>query len=432
MGDGSPTGGGVADSTVGGTGGASATGAGSVTGSSDTSSGDSGDSNDTSASDSADSGDPPSGDLLVHLSAFEAGDGLQTIDGVGFEPVAVLFWISDLEMPGTTTAARLGRGWTDGDNDGAASTAWQPSGNAVASRLVDDACITLTDESGTVLAEAATESFNADGFTLNWSDGGNGRRVWFLALGGGVSARVGERVLVNATEDFSGLGFEPTAVLIASHEVTVGFGTDDRGGHGLGVGVMGASHSSAHRERDNGNGSSGLENGPCLVTADDNPLLEESYELESTDADGFTLARGSGTDELVTTYIALGGVVAAAGTETQPALAGAQVVSGLGFTPRALLFDGGDKTAPWESEPEIVHGVAIAGARGSIWMGRNQTSSGLDAREDAVLVSRTAGQGGPDAVADLQGIDGDGFTLDWQVSDGVPRVVGWFAVGASR
>ena len=406
-----------------GSGGGSATGADSSPGTSDTS--------DTSeTSETADTGQPPpEGELLVHLSGFEAGDGMQAIDGVGFEPVAVLFWITDLTAPGTTTAARIGRGWTDGVNDGAAATAWQAGGNAVASRLVDDACITLVDESGSLLAEAAIASFDPDGFTVSWSTDGGGRRVWFLALGGGVSAAVGERVLVNGTESFDGLGFEPTAVLMASHEVTVGFGTDDRGGHGVGIGVMGSSHSSAHRERDNGVGSSGLEDGPCLVVADDSPLLEEAYVLESTDADGFTLARASGTDELVSTFIALGGVAAAAGTETQPVFAGAQDVAGLGFTPRAVLFDGGDKTVAWEAEPEIVHGVGIAGARGSIWMGRLSTTSGLDAREDAVLVSRTAGAASPDAVADLEAFGGDGFTLDWETSDGIPRVLGWLAIG---
>ena len=116
-----------------------------------------------------------------------AGTGSQQITTTGFQPKAVLFWITDRTSVGNGTFARFGRGWTDGTLMGAAATAWDDGSasgsNNSRTRLVNTACITLINETGTVLAEATIASFNTDGFTINWGMAGGSRLVIWRWVG---------------------------------------------------------------------------------------------------------------------------------------------------------------------------------------------------------------------------------------------------------
>ena len=47
-----------------------------------------------------------------------AGTGSQQITTTGFQPKAVLLWITDRTAVGNGAVARFGRGWTDGTRDG--------------------------------------------------------------------------------------------------------------------------------------------------------------------------------------------------------------------------------------------------------------------------------------------------------------------------
>ena len=54
-----------------------------------------------------------------------------------------------------------------------------------------------------------------------------------------------------------------------------------------------------------------------------------------------------------------------------PTSTGAQSITGLGFTPEVVMFDGGDKaTNGWEMGIELVHGMATSAAsQMSVWGG---------------------------------------------------------------
>ena len=377
-------------------------------------------------------------ELLAKVETFTAiaGTGNQIISTTGFQPKAVLFWITDLTSVGNVANSRFGRGWTDGTNQGAAATAWADGSNTTWGSMLTDSTILLIDEAGASLAKASIVSLNADGFTINWTIGGGSRLVTYLALGGPglTDVEVGSKTLdaLNATEPVTGLGFQPDGVLaFGARDDGLDFGTTQQG-HAFGVAVSTTSrHSSSHRERNDGFGFSGYRDNEFLAPADDTSLPEAEWDLQSFDADGFTLVADV-SEDVVMSYLALKGANIAEGILTQPTAAGDQSVTSLSFTPSVVMFDGGDKptTSGFESQPEVVHGVATSPSeRSAIWTGRIGTASDTDLSTSAVIRSLTSGTPTLDAEADFVSMNADGFTINWSTPDATQRKIGWVALG---
>lgn len=394
-----------------------------------------------SADGGSSTGDPEPSPILAHFDTFSApmNAGIASVGGVGFEPKAVLFWITDHAGEGVLDGAILGRGWTDGTHDGAVATAWAHGSSATRGRWIDDACVTLVDPMADLLAdplaEASIEGFDDDGFSLNWSVPGQGRQVAFLALGGPIEARVGNEVFSLDSEPIKGVGFMPDVVLFAGVETVLSPGTEDRGGHGFGVGLAeGPDHGSAHLEQDSDAGRSGLSQGTALITADPMSDPNDSFELAGVDADGFTLDRQMGSNAIGSTWLALRGLDVSAGVITQPDALGLLPVR-VGFDPVVVMFDGGDKASGWYAEPELVHGVAVpGGSQGALWMGRFGTSTRSIWNLERALTSHDADDPGTAwAQASVSATDATGFTLNWTtVADDTARQIGWLALGSLR
>ncbi len=374
--------------------------------------------------------------LLAKTSTFNSpvGTGNQSVSGVGFQPKAVLFWITNRNSPGASPGALFGRGWTDGANQAAAATIWQDGSDTTAGRQVNDKSILLVNVDGTVRTDAAIVSLDADGFTLNWTTAGGNRLVSYLALGGAAltNVKVGSQLLSvsNATESITGVGFQPDSILLFGARGTA-FGATQEG-HAFGVAASTTSrHSSAHRERDTtGNGTSGYRDNRALVGADDTTTPEAEWDIQSFDADGFTLS-GSPSENMVMSYLALKGISVAEGILTQPTSTGNQSVTGLSFQPSVVLFDGGDKTtvSGFENEPEMVHGVATSSTeRSAIWIGRNSTAADTSFSTSTVIRSAIAGPPSLNASADFVSMNSDGFTINWS-ADASQERIGWVALG---
>ena len=409
----------------------------------------------------------PSEPLFAKIGTFTAnsGTGSQAVSGVGFQPEAVLFWITNRTATGSGAPARFGRGWTDGTNQSAMAVAlsdnlsvdYQISGIARS-----DSCIVLIDDNGdsaTILARATITSLNSDGFTINWAVAGGSRIVAYLALGGPglTNVNVGnvQRAMADGSGNFSitGVGFQPDVVLLMGKESWVGFGNPEanRTQFGFGVGISSTNrHTVGFRQRyqrgtyDN-YGASGLTTDYVLAPADDDPASPElAYDLVSMDSDGFTLSYdiypGDDRYKLIQ-YLALKGTQVARGTITQPTSTGNQSVTGLSFRPSVVLFDGGDKvgtTTPYVGpDAEYVTGAATVPAqRFGIWMGNGAvdqatTISDTDLSTSAVIRSLTAGTPTVNATADLYSMNSDGFTLNWTSVDSTQRNIGWIALGTA-
>ena len=354
-------------------------------------------------------------------------EGAKAIE-VGFEPDLVMLWATDQSDPGLGNNAAFGRGWANGQRQAAVATAWRAGGNSVQARLIDDGCFTLVHHDGNLLAQASLSSLDANGFTLDWSRARPDLRVSFLALRGEtMTTSIGTALLSGSETNVPvELGFEPTLLLTFGVEDGFDFGNIDWGGHGFAVSVAGStSHGSAHRERGNGNGSSGVEPDVAVLGADDHPRpgLTMTASFEPT---GFNLEWGSEVDAVALSYLAIAGISAQAGVLTQPTKPGAQSIP-TAFRPRVILFDGGDKVG-WQSEPEMVHGIATPDSQKAFWFGRDGTAVQMGNEGNRVILSQTAGAD-LDAQARVAFIGAAGFDLDWLSADDQARDVGWLVLG---
>ncbi|MFX1555401.1 MAG: hypothetical protein ACFFBV_15865, partial [Promethearchaeota archaeon] len=387
--------------------------------------------------------------LLTKVDTFAAnsGTGNQSVSDVGFQPKAVFFWITDRTSAGSSGYARFGRGWTDGTNMGAVATAWDDSSGSSTTlvRVVDTKCITLINQSGTLLAEASIVSLDSNGFTINWSTAGGSRLVTYLALGGNGLTNVKVGSFSYPQQDnysVTDVGFQPDTVLFMGAQGISSGSTmntnESRGGHGFGIALSSTdTHSDAHRWRDGSTGaassSSGLDTSYCLVFADDDPAGPElAIEFVSMDSGGFSLTRddslGNNEDQPPVVYLAMKGMDVDRGVLTQPTSTGNQSVADLSFEPSIVLFDGGDKatTNGFEADAEMVAGVATSSsARASFWIGCDSDSSpypsDTDLSSSAVIRSLTAGTPSLNAQADFVSMNSDGFTINWTTADSTQR-----------
>ena len=129
--------------------------------------------------------------LSVKVGSFNKDTGgapdAQSVTGVGFEPSAVLMF-SHQRVHATTSAAgvRLGFGGSDGTNR--RSIAMQSEHNNTTSQAneitkTDKVFIVCNNDTPAIDAEADLSSFDADGFTLNWTTNhAEATEILYLAL----------------------------------------------------------------------------------------------------------------------------------------------------------------------------------------------------------------------------------------------------------
>jgi hypothetical protein len=407
------------------------------------------------------------------LNTFIAGSGTQQVNGVGFQPTAVMFWITELTAQGTSSHSRVGQGWAayDGSSygEGAVATAFEDGGTDRRDRVVDTACITLIDHNENIRCEASIDSFHSDGFTIDWgSTDGGGRRVIYIALGGDAltNAKAGGFLYgsgwIGDTKTIT-VGFQPDVVFLAGVEDPPGFGTTTRGVNGFGIAISTSKRqSSSHRARDvydyleTYSSSSGITEQLALAFADDSNQPELGYDLDAMLSDGFRLiidqgdvAPDPGWHDGGVIYLALKGISADCGKLNQPTTTGYQTISGLSFQPTVVLFHGGDKDAedndppPW-SEPdeagfaqnaEVIIGVAEGTDPiddRSIWSGT--ISHDINYPSDTALYTDAIRSYEPgtltlEARAAMNAMLADGFRLNWLTVDSTARRIGWIALG---
>ena len=114
---------------------------------------------------------------------------------------------------------------------------------------------------------------------------------------------------------------------------------------------------------------------------------------------------------------------------------GNQAYTGVGFTPKAILFWGVNSTADgYAANSHFFFGAAISGADRSIALGADDavatTNTGRKWSSDAINIA-TGGTPTIDAVATIVSMDVDGFTLNWTDTATSGWVVHYLAIGGS-
>lgn len=383
--------------------------------------------------------------------------GNQAITGVGFVPKALLIW-------GQSTAGAPPEFadftfWNFGMSDGTTSIAF-------CGISADNAATTDTNRShnegqiievigsaGVLEVRASLSSFDADGFTLNYTAIAGvapARYCVYVAIGGSdVDAKVG--VFDNPisatpfTQSITGVGFTPSCILFApcintgtssnldasTQEPAIGWTDGTR--NGFSAVHSGDGHGFAiTSRRQKTTGCIGL-----LTTA----TLAWEAELDSFDADGFTvnwIIRTSATAAGIY-YLALAGVNAYAGTITQPTSTGTQAITGVGFQPSAVLFQSVCGTANGAAQNHNRHvlGASDGSAHLAAWQGDQDSADPTIAARyftnaKCIAMATEAATGSSstlDAAADVDSLDADGFTLDWTTADATARQVLFLALG---
>jgi hypothetical protein len=175
--------------------------------------------------------------------------GSQAYTGIGFQPKVILFWGTLATADGAVTPGSNWAGvacdnagtiqqWSIayGGNHAAASTN-EASYTSVTSAITiwPSGLSTATSMTG----QAAVTAFGVDGFTLNWTDLAPAAYViHYLAIGGTdiTDCAAGSTLSASAAgnQDFTtGIGFQPSFVLMANHQGNAGVRT--AGGINLGM-----------------------------------------------------------------------------------------------------------------------------------------------------------------------------------------------------
>lgn len=286
---------------------------------------------------------------------------------------------------------------------------------------------------------------NADGFSINWlTVQASQYEFFYLALGGAeLSAFVGTVNTGTGAGTFSrtGVGFQPNLNL---------FFWDSNSTNSDGVGLT---NTIAIAKSSSNGFLSGYREGDALL-----PTVEKSAQLAdrvavtvgaaaiterisfvSNDSDGFTLnkvdapsfSKGIG-------FISLSGLSSALSTFSQKTSTGSQSVTGIPFTPKALLTltDGLASSASVQANAQVALGCALSSSnrRAAAACGSdNQIVTSLAGRRSTEAAAITIlSDGTPTVVAEADFTSFDilsGYTINWGTADATAREIISLALG---
>ena len=234
--------------------------------------------------------------VFIKEFTSSTGTGNQALTGVGFQPDAALF-ITQGQTSALTTGTfaipsfgfctRAASAAVGLRMENATTNAFQTS----RTNKVITSPLNATDNN----YEASLVSFDSDGFTINWSTAAaSARYIWALCLKGGAY-KVGAitQKTSTGTQATTGVGFQPTGLLMMSNgttsvgvttggELSIGAGDSATSRFSTWFGITHASNPSA----------ADMDNAADMILEQmtaGTPTTESSADLDSLDADGFTL-----------------------------------------------------------------------------------------------------------------------------------------------
>lgn len=348
-----------------------------------------------------------------------------------------------------SSSERFAIGFVSNDN-AATSTA-----NAWRTR---SACFVQRNAANTVLISADFVSWDADGFTLNWTTAADQRSIIATVISGtDVSAAIGDSQCPAATgnQSVTGLAFQPNALLIAdaflsssaAAKATSSFprfqiGFCDSAGNSF------AWCGSTNDGLATSDTMSCQSTSACSVgTATSSGALDRRATWVSYNSDGFTL-NWTTLDAAVGVssryyYLALSVPMVKVGNTPQRTSTGTTQISGLGFQPRGMLFGGDQSTSTngGSVNNRIFFGAASGTAAGDQAVVSSGDADGL--ADTDTSNTHTAGKAvrmideahsSPTTLsqASVSATDSDSFTLNWDTVDATARLVGYMAFGSAE
>jgi hypothetical protein len=237
-------------------------------------------------------------DVAIGTITVPASTGNDATTGVGFQPDSALFFANGEAINTDTNDNTLGFGFAVSTSQRGWSGIAAPRNQAtsIAKRFqVTDACIGYMDhDAASIDVEADFVSWDADGFTLNYSAVHSGDAIIYVAFKGGQYA-VGDVTTQTGTGTWAetGVGFEPSAGIFSSFQNAASGSIVDGAKTSVGFAssasdmfVAGGVIEDAQAAAD-----SDQYQDDALVYAsyDFTQTLTGSADLDSWDSDGFTL-----------------------------------------------------------------------------------------------------------------------------------------------
>lgn len=392
--------------------------------------------------------------MLTKAGTFDAAivTGNQVVPGIGFTPKAlILYGVGATDPDVFNTAAFIeGLGFTTGPTNSYAQTAVASASSSTGAYRRVEACafIQANVSATAIIRRADLASFDADGFTLNWTialTNGAHDTIHYLALGGddltGAKAVNWQMPTVTGINAVTGAGFMPDMVMHAHAGGVTTVGGNASTAAALGLGAMTAtdqwasgfftSSTSAHARNQ--------ESDKCLTLINSAGTITAQARFASMDADGFSTSFGiAATAAFQVISLCLKGGKYKAGRilKSTAAAPASQPVTGVGFAPGALLLAGVQdisRAAPLSSGG-VAYGLGASDGTsewGAALYGAATATRTNISKTTKVYEKVNNGSKVIDAEADLASMDADGFTLDWTTNDAVETSILYLAIGST-
>lgn len=376
-----------------------------------------------------------------------SASGNNAVTGVGFTPKAIVFLWTD-PGNGSNVNTTHGFGCTSGTSaQWALFTATNDNFAPPAgfSSAWPDKCMGRTNGI-TVDWTATLASFDADGFTINFSSNPS-FTYFYMAFGGSdiTNAKAGVIDVTTAAgnQAVTGVGFQPSALFVGAlgqNDFDTGASVNN-GNDIINVGFATStdSYASLYEDLDTSpfQTITGSKTGSVSLLGDSSNAFLRNLGVASLDGDGFTFSKSTPPAVQSTHgYLALRGGRWKAGSETsKTSTPGTRATTGVGFQPRGLFFAGGLRATS----------AVLNNAAQHCWGGYDGTSAASisSSSDDNVGTSNCASQGSTTnclqlvnssnsasvVVAAGSTLDPDGFTLNWTTVDATSREFGYLAVG---
>lgn len=371
--------------------------------------------------------------------------GNESFTGIGFQPIAVFLWCSTTSTTADTYAAsaRLSMGAATSPSQRFYHAAWM-DGNVSPSNCQRDSGSTKCLHNVDASADLDLVSFDTDGFTFNKSASWGTCPVNYIALRGISAAKAGSFNLATSTgaQTVTDPGFKPDVVLFTWGRNGTGSQADN-GAIGIGAtdGVNQWANNVAWQDNSTSHDDAVAWSTDGCIQGGTQVAQEFKASITSFDNNGFTLNVSDAADAGSTLigYLALKDVRANVGSDSQKTTTGTQAKTGIGFTPKMLLFAGTQQTTTGYTtavDGDAMVGATDASANKAIWIGdvrtKNNTWSSRWLASAKTVVHRHdtgTGSASTDAEASLSSLDADGYTLNWSTADGTARQFGYLALG---
>lgn len=371
---------------------------------------------------------------LVKVGSFVnrgAGTGPQSITGVGFQPKGLILWS---ELVGTVDGFQPWR-WSvfgmagGGATFGGSATENQTANPSQAKTVYGTPILNGISVFGILEVVATLTSFDADGFTLNWTANAfpSGCTIMYVAFGGtAVSCKALQfSGPTGATQAVTGIGFQPSLLFGNCNLANDALNATEHFGW-----AIAGQHSSLY-----GNARGGLTPSDTFAQLRDALLLgvnvatgatTDLATVQSYDADGFTLAWGvnSGVPK-VCTVLAVAGLRVDAGTLTKPLAPATQSIASTLGRPRACMFLSANAPANTGkiSEVRLSRGAFDATNNVSTWTAsRTGTAAQASYRRGDATKGLILAEQPSTATGILTGsLTATGVDLTWSTADAVAR-----------